>query len=82
MTQSITRKPTHDEQLLSSTPSAADSFIHTDTWRIFRIMGEFVEGFEALTNLGPAVTIFGSARTDRENKRKGKLPPPISTLCL
>jgi hypothetical protein len=34
-----------------------------DTWRVFRIMAEFVEGFESLANIGPAVTIFGSART-------------------
>ncbi len=36
-----------------------------DMWRVFRIMAEFVEGFEAMANLGPAVTIFGSARTPR-----------------
>ncbi len=34
-----------------------------DTWQIFRIMSEFVDGFETLSKLGPAVTIFGSART-------------------
>jgi uncharacterized protein (TIGR00730 family) len=34
-----------------------------DTWRIFRIMAEFVEGFETLSKVGPCVTIFGSART-------------------
>ena len=34
----------------------------SDTWRVFRIMSELVEGFEALYNIGPAVTIFGSAR--------------------
>lgn len=34
-----------------------------ESWRVFRIMGEFVEGFEELSHLGPAVTIFGSART-------------------
>ncbi|HUI93697.1 MAG TPA: TIGR00730 family Rossman fold protein [Chitinivibrionales bacterium] len=35
---------------------------HEDTWRIFRIMAEFVEGFETLSKVGPCVTIFGSAR--------------------
>jgi len=34
----------------------------SDTWRVFRIMAELVEGFEALNNVGPAVTFFGSAR--------------------
>lgn len=39
-------------------PGAAE-----EPWRIFRIMGEFVEGFETLSKIGPAVTMFGSART-------------------
>lgn len=34
----------------------------TDSWRIFRILSEFVEGFETMTTLGPSVSIFGSAR--------------------
>ncbi len=34
-----------------------------DLWRVFRIMGEFVEGFEALSEVGPCVSVFGSART-------------------
>ncbi len=38
-----------------------------DMWRVFRIMAEFVEGFEQLSDLGPAVTIFGSARTSRQD---------------
>ncbi len=36
-----------------------------DTWRVFRIMAEFVEGFDRLSKLGPCVTIFGSARIER-----------------
>lgn len=39
-----------------------DDFTQDDTWRIFRIMSEFVDGFEILSKVGKAVTIFGSAR--------------------
>ena len=39
-----------------------DDFTAKDTWRIFRIMAEFVEGFETLARIPPAVAIFGSAR--------------------
>jgi hypothetical protein len=39
-----------------------------ETWRVFRIMAEFVEGFEELATVGPAVSIFGSARTSTEDK--------------
>ncbi len=38
------------------------------TWSIFKIMSEFVEGFEKLSNIGPCVSIFGSARTKPDNK--------------
>ena len=34
----------------------------TDSWRVFRIISEFVDGFERMTNIGPSVSIFGSAR--------------------
>lgn len=54
------RRRTEDERLLSAPDRAA--FTGADTWRVLRIMGEFVEGFEELADLGPAVTIFGSAR--------------------
>jgi len=43
-----------------------DEFGPGETWRVFRIMSEFVEGFETLKDLGPAVTIFGSARTRKD----------------
>lgn len=37
-------------------------FARTDAWRVFRIISEFVDGFESMTDLGPSVSIFGSAR--------------------
>jgi uncharacterized protein (TIGR00730 family) len=55
------RQTTQDEQLLE-TPRP-DEFTHTDTWRVFRIMGEFVEGFDELATISRGVAIFGSART-------------------
>ena len=43
--------------------------IHTmDSWRVFKIISEFVEGFEKLSRIGPCVSIFGSARTKLNNK--------------
>jgi hypothetical protein len=57
-----TGRPTEDEQLLATPKPEQTLFTHTDPWRVMRIMGEFVEGFDALAELGPAVTIFGSAR--------------------
>lgn len=39
-----------------------------DSWMLFKIMGEFVQGFETMAKIGPCVSIFGSARTDKENK--------------
>lgn len=39
-----------------------------DTWQIFKIMAEFVQGFEKLSSIGPCVSIFGSARTKDSNK--------------
>jgi uncharacterized protein (TIGR00730 family) len=55
-------KPTEDRKLLRRGPYADTSFLDNDAWRALRIMGEFVEGFDSLAELGEAVTIFGSAR--------------------
>jgi uncharacterized protein (TIGR00730 family) len=43
------------------------SFVHTDPWRVLRIMGEFVDGFDVLARIGMAVTVFGSARVKEES---------------
>jgi uncharacterized protein (TIGR00730 family) len=45
-----------------------DDFTQEDTWRIFRIMSEFVDGFETLSTIGKAVSIFGSARAKPGSK--------------
>ncbi|GAC1399381.1 MAG: TIGR00730 family Rossman fold protein [Pyrinomonadaceae bacterium] len=60
------RNMTQDEKLLES-PKPQDEFTHTDTWRVFRIMGEFVDGFDDLAAVTRGVTIFGSARTLPDN---------------
>lgn len=52
---------TTDQRLLDTADSG--QWVHTDPWRVLRIQAEFVEGFGALATLGPAVSIFGSART-------------------
>jgi uncharacterized protein (TIGR00730 family) len=52
--------PTEDERLLETVEDG--EAIGKDAWRVFRIMGEFVEGFEDLGEIGRAVSIFGSAR--------------------
>jgi uncharacterized protein (TIGR00730 family) len=51
---------TEDEKLLER-PKA--DFLETDPWRTLRILSEFVEGFDAMAKVGPAITVFGSART-------------------
>ena len=56
---------TQDEQLLK-TPGL-DEFTRSDTWRVFRIMGEFVEGFDELATVDRGVAIFGSARTPADS---------------
>ncbi|MDA0242664.1 MAG: TIGR00730 family Rossman fold protein [Chloroflexi bacterium] len=60
--------PTLDEKLLAP-PTANKMDFQNDAWRVFRIMGEFVEGFEALAEIGAAVTIFGSARIKPEHEQ-------------
>ncbi|MHC4914151.1 MAG: LOG family protein [Planctomycetota bacterium] len=48
---------------MAKTTFDSHDFTKQDTWRVFRIMAEFVEGFEDLAHIQPAVAVFGSART-------------------
>ncbi|GAB2532997.1 LOG family protein [Brachybacterium huguangmaarense] len=52
---------TTDQRLLED--GGSSDWVHSDPWRVLRIQSEFVEGFGALAELGPAISIFGSART-------------------
>jgi uncharacterized protein (TIGR00730 family) len=55
---------TEDERLLAApTKVERPEFVQTDTWRVLRIMGEFVEGFDKLSDVEDGVVLFGSART-------------------
>ncbi len=50
------------------TPKSWNEIMTSDSWEVFKIMAEFVEGFEKLGRIGPCVSIFGSARTHSSNK--------------
>ena len=59
------QRSTTDQRLLDS--RGPSDWVHTDPWRVMRIQSEFVEGFGALAELGPAISVFGSARTTPED---------------
>ena len=58
-------RSTTDQRLLDG--RGPSDWVHTDPWRVLRIQAEFVEGFGALAELGPAISVFGSARTPRDS---------------
>ena len=57
---------TTDQRLLDT--RGPTDWVHTDPWRVLRIQSEFVEGFGALAELGPAIGVFGSARTAPDHR--------------
>ena len=65
--RSKARTPQADSYLLDT--KEFKDFTHTDPWRVLRIQSEFVEGFGTLADLGPAVSVFGSARVVRDTER-------------
>ena len=56
---------TTDQRLLDS--SGHGDWVHTDPWRVMKIQAEFVEGFNDLSEIGPAISVFGSARTPADH---------------
>ena len=69
---------TEDEALLRR-PASRPEFLDSDPWRSLRILSEFVEGFDALAAVGPAVSVFGSART-KENHRYYKMARELGSM--
>ena len=61
----VTVGSTTDQRLLDS--RGPTDWVHTDPWRVLRIQSEFVEGFGSLAELGPAIAVFGSARTPTDH---------------
>ena len=62
------QKKEYDDFLKASLKSELQDFTDSDPWRVLRIQSEIVEGFEALSKIGPCVSIFGSARTLKNNR--------------
>ncbi len=67
--KSQVQRTTADQRLLAS--RGAVDWVHTDPWRVLRIQSEFVEGFGTLAELGPAISIFGSARVQPDHPTYG-----------
>ena len=70
---------TTDQRLLDSRGPV--DWVHTDPWRVLRIQSEFVEGFGALAELGPAVAVFGSARTKPDDPMYAAAQQIAARLC-
>src|SRR5436190_20010390 len=72
---------TEDERLLTQLPRERRAFTRTDSWRVLRIRGEFVEGFHTLSDVYNAVTIFGPARTPVDDPYYEKAGEPAGMLA-
>src|SRR5215204_4009885 len=57
-----------DDEILLRSPEPDDDYKTSDSWRVFRIMGEFVGGFDDLAMVTRGVSIFGSARTGERHQ--------------
>jgi len=73
---------TEDEKLLASPTADPTDFTRQDTWRVMRIMSEFVEGFDNLAGVTKGVTIFGSARTHPDDPQYSAAQETARLLAL
>ena len=76
-------RPPADRALLQP-PAEKPSDHQYDSWRVLRFVSEFVEGFDVLADIGPAVTCFGSARVSRDrviNHRLCRAEKPRNFVC-
>jgi uncharacterized protein (TIGR00730 family) len=67
MDKGMTKKTTPPDCSVTRTGCNPDAELNRESWRVFKIMSEFVEGFEQLSHIKPAVSIFGSARIDEKS---------------
>jgi hypothetical protein len=65
------RRIIEDRELFKTRIAREEDFTTKDPWRVFRIQGEIVEGFDALHKIGPAVAVFGSSRLGAESPYYG-----------
>jgi uncharacterized protein (TIGR00730 family) len=73
---------TEDEKLLSGPSADPTDFTRQDTWRVMRIMSEFIEGFDNLASITKGVTIFGSARTHPDDPQYAAAQEVARLLAL
>ncbi len=57
-----------DDEILLRSPEPDDDYQTSDSWRVFRILGEFVNGFDSMATITKGVSVFGSARTAEDNE--------------
>lgn len=57
-----------DDEVLLRSPEPEDEYKTSDSWRVFRILGEFVGGFDSMATITKGVSVFGSARTGEDNE--------------
>lgn len=67
MADSTNDRPTNNQKLVDKIPDQYEERIQNDLWSVFKIMGEFAEGYDKLLRIGPCVSIFGSSRLKEDS---------------